>query len=120
LTLALLVEVLGASPVVGTVVGAAIGALINYFLNYHFTFTSYASHKRTLPRFLVVAGLGLAINAGGMWLGTKLLGINYLITQVGCTALVLAVGFVLNKLWTFGTFGAVPVKSAHRADRRPE
>jgi glycosyltransferase involved in cell wall biosynthesis len=120
LTLTLLVELLGASPVVGTVVGAAIGALINYFLNYHFTFTSYASHKRTLPRFLVVAGLGMAINAGGMWLGTKLLGINYLITQVGCTALVLAVGFVLNKLWTFGTFDALPVKHAHETDRRSE
>ena len=103
LTLALLVELLGASPVVGTVLGASVGAVINYFLNYHFTFASYASHRRTLPRFLVVAGVGVAINAGGMWLGTKVLGINYLVTQIGCTAVVLAVGFLLNKLWTFGT-----------------
>jgi putative flippase GtrA len=107
MTLALLVELMSASPVLGTVVGAAVGALINYFLNYHFTFTSYASHRRTLPRFLVVAGLGMAINAGGMWVGTKWLGINYLITQIGCTALVLAIGFILNKMWTFGTAEAV-------------
>jgi putative flippase GtrA len=51
----------------------------------------------------VVAGVGVAINAGGMWLGTRVLGINYLITQIGCTAVVLALGFLLNKLWTFGT-----------------
>jgi glycosyltransferase involved in cell wall biosynthesis len=102
LVLALLVELLGISPVIGTVVGAAVGAGINYFLNYHFTFTSDASHARTLPRFLIIAGLGMGINAGGMWLATNLLGINYLLAQVGCTAVVLVAGFLLNKVWTFG------------------
>ncbi len=120
LTLALLVELLGASPVVGTVIGAALGALINYFLNYHFIFTSSASHRRTLPRFLVVAGLGMAINAGGMWLGTKVLDVNYLITQIGCTALVLAIGFLLNRVWTFGTVHTVAVKPADQAQHRSE
>jgi putative flippase GtrA len=103
LTLTLLVELLGISPVLGTVVGAAVGALINYFLNYHFTFTSYASHARTLPRFLLVAGLGMGINAAGMWLGAEQLGINYLLAQIGCTGMVLATGFLLNKVWTFAS-----------------
>jgi putative flippase GtrA len=100
--LTLLVELLGTSPVIGTAVGAAVGAGINYFLNYHFTFTSQASHARTLPRFLIVAALGMGMNAGGMWLATKQLGIQYLLAQVGCTAIVLVAGFLLNKAWTFG------------------
>lgn len=103
--LTLMVELLGISPVIGTAVGAAVGAGINYFLNYHFTFISEASHRRTLPRFLLVAGLGLGMNAGGMWIATKFLGMNYLLAQVGCTALVLVTGFLLNKAWTFRTRG---------------
>jgi dolichyl-phosphate beta-glucosyltransferase len=102
-TLALLVELSGISPVVGTVVGAAVGAGINYFLNYHFTFISDASHVRTLPRFLIVAGLGMGISAGGMWIATERFGVPYLLAQVGCTALVLVAGFVLNKVWTFSS-----------------
>jgi len=102
LILTVMVELLGMSPVIGTAVGAAVGAGINYFLNYHFTFTSQASHARTLPRFLIVAGLGVGINAGGMWLATKQLGMHYFLAQMICTIFVLVAGFLLNKVWTFG------------------
>jgi dolichyl-phosphate beta-glucosyltransferase len=101
MVLTLLVELLRVSPVIGTAVGAGVGAGINYFLNYHFTFTSQALHSRTLPRFLLVAALGMGMNAGGMWIATTQLGINYLLAQLGCTFLVLVAGFLLNKTWTF-------------------
>jgi putative flippase GtrA len=100
--LTVMVSLIGLSPVLGTSVGAVVGALVNYILNYHFTFISQARHSVTLPRFLTVSALGLGINAGGMWVAAERLGINYLLAQLGCTALVLVAGFTLNKVWTFG------------------
>lgn len=100
--LTVLVSLLGASPVLATSVGAVVGAVVNYILNYHFTFISQSRHSITLPRFVLVSALGLGINAGGMWIAAEQLGMNYLLAQLGCTALVLVAGFTLNKLWTFG------------------
>jgi dolichyl-phosphate beta-glucosyltransferase len=101
-TLALLVEVFAASPTVGTIVGALVGACVNYLLNYHLTFASNDSHRRTLPRFFAVAAFAAALNGLGMWLAVKRLHVHYLVAQLGCTAAVLVVGFILNKIWTFG------------------
>jgi dolichyl-phosphate beta-glucosyltransferase len=97
-----LVELMRVAPAQATVAGALAGAGVNYFLNYHFTFASAASHARTLPRFLTVAGLGVVANAYGMRFLTEALGMHYLLAQLGCTLLVLVLGFVLNRLWTFG------------------
>lgn len=97
------VQLIGMSPVLATAIGAGVGALINYMLNYHVTFLSDASHFRTLPRFLLVAGLAMGLNAGGMWIAIEIFGINYLVAQVFCTLLVLVAGFLLNKTWTFGS-----------------
>jgi putative flippase GtrA len=101
-TLALLVELAHVSPTAGTIVGALVGACVNYFLNYHLTFASKDSHRRTLPRFFAVAAFAALLNGLGMWLAVQRLHIYYLAAQVACTGAVLVVGFVLNKIWTFG------------------
>lgn len=101
LTLILLVEALGQDPVLSTSLGFVVGALINYILNYKYTFSSSHPHGRTLFRFLVVALIGALVNSGIMYLGTSLLSINYLLTQIFATGLVLMQNFVLNKFWTF-------------------
>ncbi len=103
LTLTLAVEVLRQRVMVATTVGSILGAMVNYVLNYHFTFASRASHTRTAPRFLAVATLSAALNFAGMWVAVELLRVQYLIAQIACTFMVLVVGYVLNKLWTFGT-----------------
>lgn len=100
-TLSLAVEYLGARPVWGSVMGATVGAMINYVLNYHVTFASKASHKQTLPKFLVVAVVGIALSGAVVKLLTEGLGVHYLVAQLFATVLVLATGFVLNKVWTF-------------------
>jgi putative flippase GtrA len=99
-TLVTLVEVLRATPTFGAVVGASVGALANYVLNYHLTFASQRAHQRTFPRFVVVALLGVAISGYGVKAATTL-GVSYLLAQVACTIVVLGVGYVLNRLWTF-------------------
>jgi dolichyl-phosphate beta-glucosyltransferase len=101
LTLALLVEIFRQEPEHATVVGALVGALVNYVLNYHFTFASRASHRSTLPKFLVVAAVSAALSGLGMRFATEQLGLHYLPAQLFCTLLVLVLGFVLNRVWTF-------------------
>ena len=60
------------------------------------------AHQETLPRFLLVAALCVALNGVVVQLGILELGVHYLWAQVLATAIVLVTGFVLNKLWTFG------------------
>jgi dolichyl-phosphate beta-glucosyltransferase len=108
LVLTILVTLFAVTPAAATVAGALVGAGINYLLNYHFTFASSATHRTTLPRFLMVATLSAVLNGVGMWFATSRLGLHYLVSQLGCTAVVLVVGYLLNAAWTFRTYEQLP------------
>ncbi len=101
-TLAVSVELLGTSPTLGTAIGALTGACVNYVLNYHLTFASNAPHRRTAPRFFVIAALSAGLSAVVMWCAIHRLHVHYLVAQLCCTALVLVMGYALNRVWTFG------------------
>jgi putative flippase GtrA len=116
LTLALAVELLGIAAHLASGLGALVGALVNYILNYHLTFASTASHAKTAPKFLVVAAASVALNASGMWLATQRLGMHYLLAQAACTLLVLVLGYVANKSWTFATSRGLPSPQAATED----
>lgn len=102
-TLILAVELLSVDPTISSVFGALIGALTNYGLSYHFVFSSLAPHRRTLPRFMFVAGIGVVVNGAVVHYGVSTLQIYYLLAQLGATLTVLALGFILNRFWTFAT-----------------
>jgi putative flippase GtrA len=103
LVLGILAGLFDVTPTLATVAGALVGAGVNYLLNYHFTFASRAAHRVTIPRFLAVAALSALLNGLGMWFATTRLGLHYFIAQLGCTAAVLIVGYLLNAAWTFKT-----------------
>jgi putative flippase GtrA len=105
-TLAIVVELVHVSPTYGTAIGAIAGAIVNYVLNYHLTFASKAPHIRTLPRYFVVAAMSAALSGAGMWYATERLHAHYLLAQLFCTGAVLVLGYVVNKLWTFGASAA--------------
>ena len=90
-----------AGAVAASSIGFAASSLANYALNRSFTFRSSKAHSDALPRFFVVAMLGLALNAGLMWLFNVLIGIHYLIAQVLATGGTLLWNFALNRIWTF-------------------
>lgn len=100
--LVVLVERLGAAVLLGSTAGFITGAAINYVLNYHLTFASTRRHRQALPRFLLVAGIGMLLNAAIMDVTSRLLGLQYLLCQVAATALVLLWNFGANRSWTFG------------------
>jgi hypothetical protein len=69
-------------------------------VNYHMTFGSRAKHRSTLPKFALIAVLGMAISGLGVRAAAAV-GLHYVLAQVLCTIAVLLVGFVLNRFWTF-------------------
>ena len=86
-------------PLVATTIGAACGALTNYALARRFVFESKARNAQTMPRFMLVALLGLAINGAVM---ASLIGVLPLLaSQAGASAVVLLVGYAVNRYWTF-------------------
>ncbi len=99
--LVILVQFAGVSAVPASTAGAFGGAFVNYCLNHRFTFASRRNHVIALPRFLVVAGVGIAVNAVVMALILSVIPHRYLVAQVIATGCVLIVGYAANKRWTF-------------------
>ncbi|MCX2843000.1 GtrA family protein [Microbulbifer thermotolerans] len=99
LLLTLLVERLSVNPVLASAASFAISAGCNYWLNYRFTFASRASHWRTLPKFMLVALIGLGINTASFAL--LLLAFHYLIAQCLATLITLISNFTLHQYWIY-------------------
>jgi len=101
LTLILLVEICGVSPVLATSAGYLIGALVNYTLNYRFTFKSSKAHMDSGPKFFLIALMTGILNALLVYLGVDLMGMHYLLVQIFATLIVFLSNFVLHSTWTF-------------------
>jgi putative flippase GtrA len=99
--LIVLVQLASVGAVAATTAGAVSGALVNYRLNHRFTFESDQPHKHALPRFALVALLGIAINAAVVALLLPWVVPYYLLAQVAATGVVLITGFAVNRAWTF-------------------
>lgn len=86
-------------PIVATTIGATCGALTNFVLARRYVFQSNTRAAQTLPRFIIVALIGLIINAATMALLIPVLPL--LISQMFASSLVLLTGFTINRFWTF-------------------
>lgn len=80
--------------------GFAISAIVNYCLNARLTFRSKGQHRSTLPRFVVTAGLGLALNSVLLAFLTRQ-GLAIVPAQILTTLVVLLWNYTLSALWTF-------------------
>ncbi len=89
------------SPVVASAIGYGLAAVANYLMKYHWVFASDRQHRHTAPRYALVSLSGLTLNTLLMHLGTSILGLYYLVSQVITTGLVLVWNFTVNHLWTF-------------------
>ena len=97
------IESLDLRPVVASVLAYLLSAVVNYALNRRLTFRSRQRYVVALPRFAVVSGTGLLLNAAIMLAGTEMAGWHYLPVQVMATVVVLFWNFVGSQLWTFRT-----------------
>lgn len=101
LVMAALMLALGLAPIAASTGGALCGAAVNYGLNYRFTFRSQQRHRRALPRFALVAALGVGLNALLLGWALRHAGLPTLWAQLAATAGVLGFTFLANRRLTF-------------------
>lgn len=89
------------SPLIGSSTAFIFVVIQSYILNRNWTFQSEKSHTSTLPRYLIVSGVGFLSNFLLMYFMVNVLGIWYMTAQI-LTALVIPImNFLLNRYWTF-------------------
>ena len=99
--LALCVEWLGQSAIVGAIAGF-LGALsVSYVLNHRWAFESRLAHKSSLWRYVVVSLSGLGLNTAMMMALVNYLHWWYFTAQLSVIIIVPLSNFVLNRYWTF-------------------
>jgi putative flippase GtrA len=87
------------APVLASTLGAIAGCIINYFLARQFVFASTGSCRRSFPRFVTVALIGIALNA--IVINTFVDILPIALNQAVASGLVLLLGYSLNRIWTF-------------------
>jgi putative flippase GtrA len=98
--LIVMVSKFGQSPVLATSCGALLGAIINYVLNRSLTFRSSRKHREALPRFLLLATIGLVLN--GLIMASLIdLGMFYLMAQLIATGFILLFNYFVSRVWIF-------------------
>ena len=92
----------GVDYLAAAALGYAVGSANSYLLNYRWTFDARAlGHRQTLSRFAAVQAFGLTANLGLIYLLVHGLGVAKTPAQAVVTLLVLAITFLMNRLWAF-------------------
>ena len=104
----------GVQPLLASSIGFVASATANYTLNRRFTFHSDVDYVAGLERFLIIAGVGLTLNAAVMAAATAVAGANYIVAQLVATAVVLLWNFHANRLWTFSNRLSTSARSTHK------
>ena len=94
-----LVEGAGIAPCWGNLAACSIALFVTYIGNHQWTFAVEGRHGHTLPRFLLVATLGLGLNQGTVVLVVDGLGWDYRIALALVVTAVPAITFTLNRGW---------------------
>ncbi|GLK83728.1 GtrA family protein [Ancylobacter defluvii] len=91
----------GIDPVAASTAGFLTGGVVNYLLSRSIAFRSDRPHREAAPRFFLVAGCGLVLNALMMAGFTRGLSLPYLPAQLVATGLLVLWHYAGNLLWTF-------------------
>lgn len=96
-----LVEWLSVRPVAAAGAAFIFALFVSYGMNYHWTFSVSGPHRVMLPRFVLVAVLGLLLNLGITYAVVDMAGYWYGYALLLVVLLVPLVTFVISKLWVF-------------------
>ena len=99
-----LIYFLGVLPIISSAIGYVSSTLYNYWANSQFSFGNGRKHRRSLPRFLMIALIGLGINHALLSIGIYLK-LQISISQLFATAVVLIWNYSANAIWTFNKKG---------------
>ncbi|HEX7671894.1 MAG TPA: GtrA family protein [Polyangiaceae bacterium] len=92
----LLVEVAKVAPSTAALAGAGTGAIVNFAYNRRHTFprAREGTQVRQAVRYAVVSAASAALNAAGEHVGTRLLGLPYVLTRM-------AVSLIVGLCWNY-------------------
>jgi putative flippase GtrA len=107
----------GAPPVAASVVAFAAGAVNGFHVNRAWTFRSDRRGLGAGARYLIVAGVGLGLNAIGVALALDVAQLPKLAGELAALPPVTLVTFTLSRAWVFGSAGGTG--SRGRAVPRP-
>ncbi len=96
-----LVEWFALRPVVAAIPAFVFALFVSYGLNYHWTFSASSPHRIMLPRFVVVALLGLALNLSITYAVVDVMYYGYGYALLLVVLLVPLATFLLSKIWVF-------------------
>ena len=96
-----LTEVFGINPLISSTISFTVSVTVNYILSVTFVFETdkNANKGSQFVIFVLLSIVGLGVNELCMRLGTDLLGIHYMITKVGATAVVMVYNFITRKIF---------------------
>lgn len=100
----LLTELFDVDYLLSATISFTVSVVFNYLasMRYVFSHKEGMSRRREFIIFVVLSVIGLGINDALMWLGTDLIGIDYRITKIAATAVVMVWNFVTRKKFLDG------------------
>lgn len=100
LIMTFLIYLIGTKADIASSTGYIISTIYNYWANSRYAFGGGHIHRRSLPRFLMVASIGLAINQIILLTGL-FFSLSIIAAQLSATALVFLWNYLVNATWTF-------------------
>ncbi len=99
--LVFLTEVFGVPYLISATVSFTVSVAFNYLasMRYVFAHKEGMSRRREFAIFVVLSVIGLGINNVCLWAGTDVLGIDYRVSKVVVTFIVMVWNFVTRKLF---------------------
>lgn len=94
-----LTEIININYLISSGISFTISVIVNYVLSLTFVFETKQNNRlREFLFFVVLSTIGLGINQVLMWLCVDILGIFYMISKIGATAVVMVYNFITRKL----------------------
>ena len=94
-----LTEVFNVNYLISSGISFPISVIVNYVLSLTFVVDTKKGNKiKEFVIFIVLSVVGLGINQVLMWFCVDVLGIFYMISKIGATAIVMVYNFITRKL----------------------
>lgn len=100
-TLIVCKEVFGIPVLISSAIAFTVSVIFNYILSVKWVFdvNNNKSKQENFIVFIVLSIIGLLLTELIMWLGTDIIGINYLIVKIIATILVMIFNFITRKIF---------------------
>lgn len=96
-----LTEIVGIAYLISSAISFTVSVTVNYILSVTMVFET-DKDKNKIKEFVVFVFLsiiGLGINQLCMWFTVEILGIHYMISKIGATAVVMVYNFISRKIF---------------------